>query len=284
MFSKLAKGAGKFLGSARGGLLGGALAIGTGAYVGYKGWTGASEEEQQQLASIDESVQSGQISKDEAAKLKEEVVDKTDVKQGSAAGQGLGIAGGSIAGMKLGATVGTLVGGPVGTVVGGALGSVAGGIAGSEVGQAAGEYLVKGYQSMKPIQGTDASKGLVDLTIPIMGHGRLTKEEIEEKIKSGKIDEKMGKKYIDVLESRTKDVSAAPMAMPPSGADSVYSKSSEVADAQRQTPAAAPSQVAINAPQTNIQNSNNYIAKLPPRNTESSWREYDRMKHGFRMA
>ena len=66
----------------------------------------------------------------------------------------------------------------------------------------------------------------------------------------------------------------------PRSADVVYNKSSENAAAAQQPPAQAP--VVINAPTTNsVQQTQNYAPKSPPRNTESSYQQYNRSKYSY---
>lgn len=133
--------------------IGAALAVGAGAYEAYTGWTEASAEEEQELAQIEQLEQSGQITPEQAAAAKQEVVDVTDVKQAEAVGGGVGTAAGAVLGMKAGATLGTFVGGPVGTVVGGAIGGVVGAVAGSSVGQDIARWGAKGWQATRDFFG-----------------------------------------------------------------------------------------------------------------------------------
>jgi hypothetical protein len=133
--------------------IGTALAVGAGAYEAYSGWTEASSEEEQKLKQIERLEASGQITPEQAAAAKQEVVDVTDVKQAEAVGGGVGTAAGAVLGMKAGATLGTFVGGPVGTVVGGAIGGVVGAVAGSSVGQDIARWGAKGWQATRDFFG-----------------------------------------------------------------------------------------------------------------------------------
>lgn len=134
----------RFAGTPMGMKLGGALAVAGGAYTAYRGWTGAEEEKQAELAKIDEAVQSGEITEEEATKQKEAIGEKTVEKKSEAVGEGTGMAAGAIGGAKLGATIGTFIGGPIGTGVGALAGGAIGAFAGSKAGKVVGEYAGKG--------------------------------------------------------------------------------------------------------------------------------------------
>lgn len=139
----------KFLGGKGGLMVGGALAVGAGAYTAYKGFTGAEEEKQQELAAVDQAVQAGEITPEEAEAKKKELDATTTEKKGGAVGEGTGMAAGAIGGAKAGALLGTMIGGPVGTVVGGVAGGALGAFAGSKLGKKVGEFggkIVSGFK------------------------------------------------------------------------------------------------------------------------------------------
>lgn len=137
---KAALGVARFAGTPMGMRLGGALAVAGGAYTAYKGWTGAEEEKQAELAKLEEAKQSGQISEEDYAAQKTQIEEKTVEKKGGAVGEGTGMAAGAIGGAKLGATIGTFIGGPIGTGVGALAGGAIGAFAGSKAGKVVGEY------------------------------------------------------------------------------------------------------------------------------------------------
>lgn len=153
-FGRVAKNAGRGLlrGAAnvgkfalrRAGPIAAVAAVGAGAYEGYTGWKDASEKEGQSLNSIDAKVQSGQLSEDDAKKLRTETREQATVERSSAAGKGTGMAVGGAAGALKGAAIGATIGSAVpivGTVIGGAVGATVGAIGGAWLGGKGGEWL-----------------------------------------------------------------------------------------------------------------------------------------------
>jgi len=158
----LAGGALRFAGSPLGMKLGAGLAVAGGAYTAYKGWTGAEEEKQQQLAQIDEQVKSGQITEQQANEQRAALDESTVEKKGGAVGEGTGMAAGGIAGAKLGAAagaalgsfvpvVGTAIGAGAGALIGGAAGAFGGAKAGKVIGEYGGKAVNLGKRAVGAI-------------------------------------------------------------------------------------------------------------------------------------
>lgn len=81
------------------------------------------------------------------------------------------------------------------------------------------------------------------------------------------------------MNDRSAQLAKAAAAPTPQGADEVYQQSSDNATAKQQAPAAP---VVVNAPSTTtVSQTTNNSQKSPPRNTESSWRDYNRAKYAF---
>ena len=160
---RLGKGIASMAASPIGRVAGTALAVGTGAYTAYKGYTGAEEEKQAAIQEVDQKVQSGEITPEQALEQKKEIAAKATENKGGAIGKGTGLAagaiGGGIAGAKVGATIGTFLGGPVGTALGAGIGTLAGGaigaISGSSVGQNIGGLIGKGVTGVKSFFGAE---------------------------------------------------------------------------------------------------------------------------------
>lgn len=129
----------KFLSGKGGAVLGGAIAVGAGAYTAYKGYSAAEDSKQAKMDEIQSKLDSGEINEKQAAELRKEAGNTATVEKSSAVGEGTGMAAGGIAGLKAGALIGTAIGGPIGTVVGGALGGAVGMFAGSKAGKYLGE-------------------------------------------------------------------------------------------------------------------------------------------------
>lgn len=161
-FGRVAKNAGRGLlrGAAnvgkfalrRAGPIAAVAAVGAGAYEGYTGWKDASEKEGQSLNNIDAKVESGQLTEDEAKKLRTETREQATVERSSAAGKGTGMAIGGAAGALKGAAIGATIGSAVpivGTVIGGAVGATVGAIGGAWLGGKGGEWLGKKWGQAK---------------------------------------------------------------------------------------------------------------------------------------
>jgi hypothetical protein len=133
-------------------LLGGAAAVGLGAYTAYSGYQDADRQGEEKNAAIDQALKNGEITPDEALKQKEQVAAETTENKGGAVGKGTGMAVGALAGAKAGALLGSFVG-PVGTVVGGLAGGAIGAISGSSVGQNIGGFIGKGVAGVKSMFG-----------------------------------------------------------------------------------------------------------------------------------
>lgn len=72
-----------------------------------------------------------------------------------------------------------------------------------------------------------------------------------------------------------------PQPVPPRSADAVYNRSEENA-AAAQSPKTSQAPVVISAPQTtNVQQTQNYLDRGSARNTESSWRDYNKSKYAY---
>lgn len=154
----------KFLGGKGGLMVGGALAVGAGAYTAYKGFTGAEEEKQKELAAVDQAVQAGEITPEEADAKKKEIDAATTEKKGGAVGEGTGMAAGAIGGAKIGATIGTMFGGPIGTAVGGLAGGAIGAFVGSKAGKAVGELGGKAANAIKGFFGGEKKETAAEKT------------------------------------------------------------------------------------------------------------------------
>lgn len=311
------------------------LAIGAGAYEAYSGWTSASAEEEAAIADIEQLQQAGEISDTQAADLKQQVVDTTDVKQSEAVGGGVGTAAGAILGMKAGAMLGT-VAGPVGTVVGGAVGGIVGGIAGSGVGQDIGRWGAQGWQAVRGLFGGKKSK---DLAVPVAPSVEASFQEITfaqndpsnhkkfvqykktvaenllksnpgmdaevaeqeahtaaiikfkseiERAGAGSVKVSSPGERVDLAQPSTDHVArgtitpaSTPMVSTPASADAIYSQSEQNAAAAAVPAQSAP--VVINAPtNSNVNQTSNYAVPSPPRNTDSSFKEYSRSRFAYR--
>lgn len=147
-------------------ILGAAAAVGIGGYTAYQGYTGAEEEKQATLETIDAKIKAGEITPEQGEQLKKEAAATATENKGGAIGEGTGMAagaiGGGIAGAKVGATIGTFVGGPVGTAIGAGIGGLAGGaigaISGSSVGKNIGGAIGKGVAGIKSFFGMEDTK------------------------------------------------------------------------------------------------------------------------------
>jgi hypothetical protein len=143
--------AGKFLSRNAGKIMkvgGAALAVGTAAYEGYNEYQDAKEEEKNANADVDAKVASGELSKEDASKMKKENTGKADVKKGEAVGGAVGGGGVALAGMAAGAAIGSIIPG-VGTIIGGAVGGAIGYWGGKKAGQAVGGGAVKAAQGFE---------------------------------------------------------------------------------------------------------------------------------------
>jgi len=142
MLGKGAMGAARFLGKNPIAMAG--LAVGAGAYAGYKGWEAAGNKEQNAKDEIKAKLESGEITQGEAKKLTEQVGEEAVVDRGKAAGKGTGMALGGAAGALKGAAAGAAIGSVVpvvGTAIGGLIGGAVGAVGGSWLGGKGGEYI-----------------------------------------------------------------------------------------------------------------------------------------------
>jgi hypothetical protein len=125
--------------------IGGALAIGAGAYTAYTGISEAEDSKQAKLEEVQAQVDAGSIKPEEAAIQRKEIGNTATIEKSGAVGEGTGLAGGAIAGgvagAKLGATVGTFFGPGIGTAIGAGVGGLAGGALGAFAGSGAGKYV-----------------------------------------------------------------------------------------------------------------------------------------------
>lgn len=155
IFSKAAKGLGsvaKFAGSTGGKLLGGAAAVGLGAYTAYQGYTEAEENKQASLKEIEAKIKTGEITAQSGEELKKQVADQATENKGGAIGKGTGMAAGALGGAVAGAKLGAFFG-PAGVAVGGLAGGALGAFSGSEVGQNIGGVIGKGVAGIKGLFG-----------------------------------------------------------------------------------------------------------------------------------
>lgn len=144
----------KFAGSSGGRLLGGAAAVGLGAYTAYKGLSAAEDSKQAKLEEVQAKIDAGELTPEQAAEQRKEIGNSATVEKSGAVGEGTGMAGGAIAGglagAKLGAAIGSIVPG-AGTAIGAGIGTIAGGalgaFAGTKAGKAVGEYAGKGINA-----------------------------------------------------------------------------------------------------------------------------------------
>jgi hypothetical protein len=142
MLGKGAMGAARFLGKNPLAMAG--LAVGAGAYAGYKGWQAAGDKEQNAKEDIKAKLESGEITQGEAKKLTEQVSEQAVVERGAAAGKGTGMAVGGAAGALKGAAAGAAIGSVVpvvGTAIGGLIGGTLGAVGGSWLGGKGGEFI-----------------------------------------------------------------------------------------------------------------------------------------------
>lgn len=142
MLGKGAMGAAKWLGRNPAAMA--AMAVGAGAYAGYKGWEAAGNKEQNAKDEIKAKLESGEITQGEAKKLTEQVGEEAVVDRGKAAGKGTGMALGGAAGALKGAAAGAAIGSVVpvvGTAIGGLIGGAVGAVGGSWLGGKGGEYI-----------------------------------------------------------------------------------------------------------------------------------------------
>lgn len=130
-------------------ILGGALAVGAGAYTAYEGVTGAEASKQEKLQEVKAKLDAGEITPEQAAAERKEIGNTATIEKRGAIGEGTGMTAGAIAGAKAGAALGTFVGGPIGTAVGGIAGGAIGAFAGSKAGRVVGEYSEKAYDTAK---------------------------------------------------------------------------------------------------------------------------------------
>lgn len=148
----LGSGLAKFAGSTGGKLLGGAAAVGLGAYTAYKGYTAAEEQKQASLQEIEAKVKSGEITPEQGEELKKQAADQATENKGGALGKGSGLAAGAIGGAVAGAKLGAFFG-PAGVAVGGLAGGALGAFSGSKVGQNIGGAIGKGVAGIKGLFG-----------------------------------------------------------------------------------------------------------------------------------
>jgi len=140
-------GAGKAVGGSllrNAGPLAAVAAVAGGAYTGYNMYKEANDRQDQQDGDIANALKSGEITQEQADKLKQSNKDNALVEKSGAVGSGAGQAAGGVAGALHGAAMGAALGSIVpglGTVVGGAIGAGVGGLAGSYLGQKAGNFI-----------------------------------------------------------------------------------------------------------------------------------------------
>jgi hypothetical protein len=262
----------------------GILAVGTAAYEGYSEYQDAADK-----------VKSGELTQ------KEGQVEKTKAVTG-AVGGAAGGAGGAYAGGLAGAAIGTMIFPGVGTVVGGALGAGIGGLAGyfggKAAGKAVGEVGAKGYQSLSPDstppagQNDPNAKVARDWAWSIMTEqagekkpDAAIKDQVESIIKNDTELKKQAEKFLaekrgmqparPAVENLAK--SAQPAAPSLSGAEM---KSANVQlDNTRDAASAAAGATTnvVNAPVTNVSNTNNNGDGKKPaatKNEDSTFNRY----------
>lgn len=145
------KTAGGFL-MKRAGPLAAIASVGAGAYAGYKGFTAAGDKQDAAKEEIQQKLESGEISKEEATQLTKKVDETATVEKGGAVGKGVGMAGGGALGALKGAAAGAAIGSVVpvvGTVIGGAIGAGLGAVGGSWLGGKGGEWVGEKFGKAK---------------------------------------------------------------------------------------------------------------------------------------
>lgn len=207
----LGSGVAKFAASGAGKALGATAAVGLGAYTAYKGYTGAEDEKQKEIESIDAKVKAGELTAEQALVQKKEVAAQTTENKGGAIGKGTGMAagaiGGGIAGAKVGATIGTFLGGPVGTAIGAGIGTIAGGaigaFSGSSVGQNIGGAIGKGVANVKSFFGAEDIGKKTEEAVS----GGTTNTEIQfSEMAFAKADPGNYKKFIEFKNQKTEEI------------------------------------------------------------------------------
>lgn len=145
------------------------------------------------------------------------------------------------------------------------------------VAQPSTEQVARG--AVEPMSAEDSAPIRVDSTednAPI----RVDGEQIGTMGPEGIVTQPGQDQLLREVQSQAREMATLGVAMPttPAVGDMVYAQS-EANAAAAATPASAPSApVVINAP-TNVQQTSNYGAKSPPRNTESSYIQYNRSKY-----
>jgi hypothetical protein len=185
--------------------IGGALAIGAGAYTAYTGVEEAEDSKQAKMEEVQAKVDSGEIKPEEAAAARKEIGNTATIEKSGAVGEGTGIAAGgiagSLAGAKLGATVGLAFGG-VGAVPGALVGGLAGGALGAFAGSSAGKYVGEkvgsGINTVKNFFGGEKKKP--EIVSPSTATITNTTSESKTKIAGEDVGEKLSDKQMTAIE------------------------------------------------------------------------------------
>jgi hypothetical protein len=250
----------------------GVLGVGAAAYEAYGDYNAA-----------DEKVKSGEITKEQG-----------QVEKGKAVGGGVGAAAGALGGAKAGALAGAALGSFIpglGTVVGGAIGGIAGGalgyFGGKKVGQAVGGGGVAGYQSLA---GTSEA-GAVPPTTKTSAQMEVVANEPVEKGKPLSANQvavvdmamKMGNKPSPLVQESydlaKKAMQPVPQAAPSMAGAELKSANNQLENTRDAAAASVggTTNTVVNAPVTNVSNTNNNDASPKgnkTRNDDTTFNRY----------
>ena len=244
--------------------IGGALAIGAGAYTAYTGVSEAEDSKQDKLEEVQAQVDAGSIKPEEAAIQRKEIGNTATVEKSGAVGEGTGMAAGAIAGgvagAKLGATVGTFFGPGIGTAIGAGVGGLAGGALGAFAGSGAGKYVGEkagsGINSVKDFLGFDNNKKpetvnsntssseskTISNTSSSESKTRIAGEEVKEKLSDKQMaviqmSKESGNKYspeVEAMYIKQKEATVTPAGSTSSSGSTVAKTSTENNDMARE--------------------------------------------------
>jgi hypothetical protein len=251
----------------------GILAVGTAAYEGYSEYQDAADK-----------VQSGELTQ------KEGQVEKTKAVTG-AVGGAAGGAGGAWGGGLAGAAIGTMILPGIGTVVGGALGAGIGGLAGyfggKAAGKAVGEAGAKGYQSLSseetPPSAMDDPNAKIarDWAWSIMTNQAGEKkpaDSIKDRVESIIKNDTELKKQAEKFLAEKRGMQSAQQASPSLSGTELKSANTQLENTRDAASAAAGATTnVVNAPVTNVSNTNNNGDGKKPaatKNEDSTFNRY----------
>jgi hypothetical protein len=279
--------AGKFLGK-HAGKIGAIAGVAAGAYEAYEGWGNANEKQESANKDIDAKLESGEISKEDAAKMKGEASDTSNVEKGEAVGGGAGGAAGAWAGAATGAAIGSAV--PIiGTAIGGLVGGAIGYYGGSKLGAAAGGALTKGYQGVRNFFGggpdTGENKGVkaAEKTNTVNGEMETLMGTVVEKGKpltpeqmnQVKLNMDHGIEPTPLVKEAYEATLKQPKAEGSGTAGAIENKTAELNNTKDSAANKVGNNI-VSAPTTNITNSNtaNNQTRMPVRSEENSMNRY----------